>query len=51
MSNMMECKTCGVYLMGLTIFGHYTIEDTADFVTYIPNVNFHFVESLAVIPL
>ena len=48
---MVECKARGAYLMGLTTFGHYAIEDTADFVTYIPKVDNHFVGSLAVIPL
>lgn len=50
-SNMVECKSRGAYLMGLTSFGHYEIEDTADFVTYIPKVDEHFIGSLAVIPL
>ena len=30
-SNMVECKSRGAYLMGLTTFGNYNIEDTADF--------------------
>ncbi|MDD4369899.1 MAG: hypothetical protein PHD56_02270 [Anaerostipes sp.] len=30
---------------------HYSIEDTADFVTYIPQTDAHFATSLAVIPL
>ena len=50
-SNMVECKSRGAYLMGLTSFGHYEIEDTADFVTYIPKVDEHFIGSLAVVPL
>ena len=50
-SNMVECKSRGAYLMGLTSFGHYEIEDTVDFVTYIPKVDEHFIGSLAVIPL
>ena len=50
-SNMVECKSRGAYLMGLTSFGHYEIEDTAEFVTYIPKVDEHFIGSLAVIPL
>lgn len=37
--------------MGLTSFGHYEIEDMADFVTYIPKEDEHFIGSLAVIPL
>ena len=50
-SNMVECKSRGAYLMGLTSYGNYNMEDTADFVTYIPKTDPHFVTSLAVIPL
>ena len=49
--NMVECKSRGAYLMGLTTYGNYNIEDTADFVTYIPKTDPHFATSLAVIPL
>lgn len=50
-SNMLECKSRGAYLMGLTTFGKYNIEDTADFTVYIPKTDPLFVTSLAVIPL
>ncbi len=50
-SNLVECKSRGAYLMGLTTYGHYNIEDTADFVTYIPRTDEHFAASLAVVPL
>ena len=50
-SNMVECKSRGAYLMGLTTYGNYNIEDTADFVTYIPKTDPHFATSLAVVPL
>ena len=50
-SNMVECRSRGAYLMGLTTFGNYNIEDTADFTVYIPKTDPHFVTSLAVIPL
>ncbi|MCD8045560.1 MAG: glutamine--fructose-6-phosphate transaminase (isomerizing) [Clostridiales bacterium] len=50
-SNMVECKARGAYLMGLTSYGHYVIEDTADFTVYIPRTDAHFEASLAVIPL
>ena len=50
-SNMVECKSRGAYLMGLTTYGHYNIEDTADFTVYIPKTDPHFATSLAVIPL
>ncbi len=50
-SNLVECKSRGAYLMGLTTYGHYNIEDTADFVVYIPKTDEHFAASLAVVPL
>ena len=50
-SNMVECRSRGAYLMGLTSYGHYVIEDTADFTVYIPKTDPHFAASLAVIPL
>ena len=50
-SNMLECKSRGAYLMGLTTFGHYNIEENADFSVYIPKTDPHFATSLAVIPL
>ena len=50
-SNMVECKSRGAYLMGMTTFGNYNIEDTADFTVYIPKTDPHFATSLAVIPL
>lgn len=50
-SNMVECKSRGAYLMGLTSFGNYNIEETADFTVYIPGTDPHFATSLAVIPL
>ena len=50
-SNMVECKSRGAYLMGLTTYGHYEIEETADFVIYVPRIDSHFVGSLAIVPL
>ena len=50
-SNMLECKSRGAYLMGLTTFGRYDIEDTVDFTVYIPKTDPLFATSLAVIPL
>lgn len=50
-SNMVECKSRGAYLMGLTTYGNYNIEDLADFVVYIPKIDPHFATSLAVVPL
>ena len=41
-SNMVECKSRGAYLMGLTSYGNYNIEDTADFTVYIPKTDEHY---------
>ena len=51
LSNLLECKSRGAYLMALTMEGNYSIEDSADFVIYIPKTDSHFAPSLAVIPL
>ena len=49
-SNMVEVKSRGAQLMGLTTYGNYEMEDTADFTVYIPKINQLFAGSLAVIP-
>ena len=51
LSNLLECKSRGAYLMALTCSGNYSIEDSADFVIYIPKTDPHFAASLGVIPL
>ena len=51
LSNMVEVKSRGAYLMGLTGYGNYNIEDTADFTVYVPRTDPHFATSLAVVPL
>ena len=50
-SNMVECKSRGAYLMGVTTYGNYETEDTCDFTIYIPKTDAYFTASLAVIPL
>ncbi|MBP5432767.1 glutamine--fructose-6-phosphate transaminase (isomerizing) [Ruminococcus sp.] len=50
-SNMVEVKSRGASLMGLTTYGNYSIEDLADFTVYIPQTDPHFAGSLSVIPL
>ena len=50
-SNMAEVKTRGAKLFGLTTYGNYAMEDTADFTVYIPRIDHLFAGSLAVIPL
>ncbi|MBR2801604.1 MAG: glutamine--fructose-6-phosphate transaminase (isomerizing) [Erysipelotrichaceae bacterium] len=51
LSNMVEVKSRGAYLMGLTNYGNYSIEDTADFTVYIPRTHRFFTTSLAVVAL
>lgn len=51
LSNMIEAKSRGAYLMGLTVYGNYCIEDTADFSVYVPKTEKYFTTSLAIIPL
>ena len=50
-SNMVECKARGAYIMGLTSYGNYSVEDTADFTAYVPKTDPLFAASLAVVPL
>ena len=50
-SNMVEVKTRGAYLCGITSAGNYSMEDTADFVLYVPKSDEHFMATLTVIPL
>ena len=50
-SNMVECKSRGAYLMGITTYGNYETEDMVDFTVYVPKTDAHFAASLAVIPL
>jgi glucosamine--fructose-6-phosphate aminotransferase (isomerizing) len=51
LSNLVEVKSRGAYLMGLTTYGNYTIEDTVNFTVYVPKTDPHFTTSLAIIPL
>ncbi len=50
-SNLVEVKSRGAYLMGVTSYGNYSLEDTADFTVYIPKTDPHFTPSLAVVPM
>lgn len=50
-SNLTEVKSRGARILGLTTFGHYEIEDTADYTIYVPRTDPHFTASLAVVPL
>ncbi len=50
-SNMVEVKSRGAKLFGLTTYGNYAMEDTADFTVYIPKIDDLFAGSLSVVPL
>ena len=51
LSNMVEVKSRGAYLMGVTSYGNYSIEDTVGFTVYVPKICNYFATSLAVVPL
>ena len=50
-SNMLEVKSRGAYILGVTTQGNAALERDADFIFYIPETDEHFAASLAVIPL
>ena len=50
-SNLVEAKSRGAFLMGMTTYGNYSIEDTAGFTVYVPKTDPNFAVSLSVIPL
>ena len=50
-SNIVEVRTRGAFVMAITNEGNTEIEKTADYVVYIPETNKYFTNSLAIIPL
>ena len=50
-SNMVEVKSRGAKVMAVTSAGNYFLEDTAEFVFYVPAIDNLFAGSLSVIPL
>ena len=50
-SNMVECKSRGAYLAGITTYGKYSTEEHVDFTVYVPRINELFACSLMIIPL
>ena len=50
-SNLLECKSRGAYLMGLTTNGNFSVEDEVNFTVYVPRTDEHFLPSLAIVPL
>ena len=50
-SNMVEVRSRGAVVLGLTNYGNYSIEDTADFTIYVPKTAPWFYPSLVILPL
>lgn len=50
-SNMVEVRSRGASLFGLTTYGQYAIEDTVNFTVYVPRTDPLLTTSLAVVPL
>ena len=50
-SNLMEVKSRGGYIVALTSGEHASVQSTADFTIRIPEIDKHFTASLAVVPL
>lgn len=50
-SNMVEVKSRGAKLFGLTTYGNYAMEDVADFTVYTPRIDNLFAASLSGVPL
>lgn len=50
-SNIVELKSRGAFVLAVTNTGHTEIEKSADYVIYIPQTNKYFTNSLAIIPL
>ena len=51
LSNMVEVKARGAFVLAVTTEGNTEIEKAADYVIYIPKTNAYFANSLAIIPL
>ncbi len=50
-SNIVEVRARGAFVLALTNNTHTDIEDNADYVIYIPTTSHYFTNSLAIIPL
>ncbi len=51
LSNIVEVKSRGAFVLAVTNVGNTEMEKTADYVIYIPETNPYFTDSLAIIPL
>ncbi len=50
-SNIVEVKARGAFVMAVTVEGNKEIEKASDYVLYIPETNPYFANSLAILPL
>ena len=50
-SNLVEVRSRGASVLGLTLYGNYSMEDIADFTIYVPKTVDYFTTSVAIIPL
>lgn len=50
-SNMVEVRTRGAFVLAVTNEGNDEVERAADYVIYVPKTNAYFTNSLAIIPL
>ena len=50
-SNIVEVKSRGAFVLAVTNEGNTDIEKCADYIIYIPETNKYFANSLAIIPL
>ena len=50
-SNMVEVRTRGAFVMAITNVDNTEVEKAADYVVYIPKTNKYFTNSLAIVPL
>ena len=50
-SNIIEVKTRGAFVLSLTNEGHTEIEKDTDYTLYVPKTNPYFTNSLAILPL
>ncbi len=50
-SNMVEVKSRGAYVLGVTSYGNYSMEDVANYTIYVPRTMECFAASLVVVPL
>lgn len=50
-SNIVEVRTRGAFVLAVTNVGNTDIENVADYVIYVPETNQYFTNSLAIIPL